>query len=47
LSDFREHLGGRLTIVNLKGIAQPFDVHEIDEAVMKDVLLNRSDAPLA
>jgi 3-dehydroquinate synthase len=29
LGDFREHLGGRLTIMLLKDIGQPFDVHEI------------------
>ena len=29
LGDFREHLGGRLTIMLLKAIGQPFDVHEI------------------
>jgi 3-dehydroquinate synthase len=29
LAEFREHLGGRLTIMLLKGIGQPFDVHEI------------------
>ena len=29
LAEFREHLGGRLTIMLLKGIGQPFDVHDI------------------
>jgi 3-dehydroquinate synthase len=29
LAEFQEHLGGRLTIMLLKGIGQPFDVHEI------------------
>ena len=29
LAEFREHLGGRLTIMLLKGIGEPFDVHEI------------------
>ena len=29
LDDFREHLGGRLTIMLLKEIGQPFDVHEV------------------
>jgi 3-dehydroquinate synthase len=29
LDEFREHLGGRLTIMLLKEIAQPFDVHEV------------------
>jgi 3-dehydroquinate synthase len=34
LEEFREHLGGRLTIMLLRGIGQPFDVHEIDHGVM-------------
>jgi 3-dehydroquinate synthase len=29
LDEFREHLGGRLTIMLLKAIGQPFDVHEV------------------
>jgi 3-dehydroquinate synthase len=29
LTEFQEHLGGRLTIMLLKDIGQPFDVHEI------------------
>jgi 3-dehydroquinate synthase len=34
LPEFREHLGGRLTIMLLRGIGQPVDVHEIDTGVM-------------
>ena len=30
LDEFREHLGGRLTITLLRGIGLPVDVHEID-----------------
>jgi 3-dehydroquinate synthase len=29
LDDFQEHLGGRLTVMLLKEIGQPFDVHEM------------------
>ena len=29
LDEFREHLGGRLTIMLLRGIGEPFDAHEI------------------
>ena len=29
LAEFQEHLGGRLTIMLLKGIGQPFDVHDM------------------
>jgi 3-dehydroquinate synthase len=34
LEEFRQHLGGRLTVTMLDGIGQPIDVHEIDEAAM-------------
>ncbi len=34
LEEFREHLGGRLTITLLRGIGSPVDVHEIDGATL-------------
>ncbi len=34
LEEFREHLGGRLTLLMLRGIGQPFEVHEVDARVM-------------
>jgi 3-dehydroquinate synthase len=34
LEEFREHLGGDLTIMLLRGIGEPFDVHEIDRDAM-------------
>jgi 3-dehydroquinate synthase len=34
LEEFRQHLGGRLTITMLKEIGQSIDVHEIDTGVM-------------
>lgn len=34
LEDFRQHLGGRLTVTMLRGIGEPIDVHEIDRAAM-------------
>jgi 3-dehydroquinate synthase len=34
LEEFREHLGGQLTITLLRGIGQGFEVHEIDTAEM-------------
>jgi 3-dehydroquinate synthase len=34
LAEFREHLGGRLTIMLLSGIGQAFDAHEIDTGGM-------------
>ena len=30
LEEFRQHLGGRLTITMLRGVGDPIDVHEID-----------------
>ncbi len=29
LDEFREHLGGELTVMLLRGIGEPFDAHEI------------------
>jgi 3-dehydroquinate synthase len=34
LEEFREHLGGRLTITLLDGIGHPFEAHEIDTGLM-------------
>jgi 3-dehydroquinate synthase len=34
LQEFREHLGGRLTITLLEGIGSGFEVHDVDEAVL-------------
>jgi 3-dehydroquinate synthase len=34
LEEFREHLGGTLTIMLIRGLGQPFDVHEIDRNAM-------------
>ena len=36
LEEFREHLGGQLTITVLQGLGMPVDLHEIDDSVMKD-----------
>lgn len=38
LREFREHLGGELTIQMLRGLGHGFNVHEVDEAVMKDAI---------
>jgi 3-dehydroquinate synthase len=35
LSEFQEHLGGRLTIMLLEDIGQPFDVHAIDAGIVE------------
>lgn len=34
LGEFREHLGGELTILLLNGIGRPFDCHDIDTGMM-------------
>ena len=34
LEEFREHLGGQLTVLMLKGVGEGFDVHDIDTTVM-------------
>lgn len=36
LEEFRQHLGGRLTITMLENVGEPIDVHEIDSGVMRN-----------
>lgn len=38
LEEFRQHLGGRLTITMLRGVGDPINVHEVDDATMKAAL---------
>jgi len=35
LEEFRQHLGGRLTVTMLEAVGEPIDVHEIDHELMK------------
>src|SRR5690606_16201143 len=35
LEEFREHLGGRLTITLLRSVGEPLDVHEMDAALVR------------
>lgn len=35
LEEFRQHLGGRLTVTMLRRIGSPIDVHKIDDAAMR------------
>lgn len=35
LEEFRQHLGGRLTVTMLRGIGEPLDVHEVDRQKMR------------
>jgi 3-dehydroquinate synthase len=38
LEEFREHLGGELTITLIKGVGRQYDVHEIDQALMTQAI---------
>lgn len=38
LEEFREHLGGRLTVLMLKGLGKGFDVHELDESCLDECM---------
>ncbi len=40
IEEFREHLGGQLTVTMLKAIGRPVDVHEIDVQVMREAILS-------
>jgi 3-dehydroquinate synthase len=46
MEEFREHLGGRLTVMLLERIGSGFEVHELDEAVIleaSDLLRRRTE----
>ena len=45
LEEFRQHLGGRLTITMLRGVGDPVDVHEIDDDRMREAIRRVSDYP--
>lgn len=36
LEEFRQHLGGRLTVTMLRGVGSPLNVHEVDHAAMRE-----------
>ncbi len=38
MEEFRQHLGGRLTLTMLRAIGDPIDVHEIDRAAMRQAI---------
>jgi 3-dehydroquinate synthase len=38
LEEFRQHLGGRLTVTMLEDIGRPVDVHEIDHDLMRQAI---------
>lgn len=38
LEEFRQHLGGRLTVTMLSEIGRPIDIHEVDRARMKEAI---------
>ncbi len=38
IAEFREHLGGELTITLLEGIGRGIDVHELDERLVHDAI---------
>jgi 3-dehydroquinate synthase len=38
LEEFRQHLGGELTVTMLRGVGEPIDAHEIDRAAMEDAI---------
>lgn len=48
LEEFRQHLGGRLTLTMLHAIGQPFDVHEVDRSKMLQAIRHVAefDAPV-
>jgi 3-dehydroquinate synthase len=47
LEEFRQHLGGQLSIPMLSGIGQSVDLHEIDDARMEQALMRLSTCSAA
>ena len=45
LEEFREHLGGKLTIPMIKTIGETFDVHEINNNQMRNAITYLADLP--
>jgi 3-dehydroquinate synthase len=43
LEEFRQHLGGRLTLTMLRGVGDPVDVHEIDQTLMQEAIARLVD----
>jgi 3-dehydroquinate synthase len=43
LEEFRQHLGGRLTLTMLRGVGDPVDVHEIDVPLMREAIRRLGD----
>jgi 3-dehydroquinate synthase len=43
LEEFRQHLGGRLTLTMLRAVGQPVDIHEVDEPKMRAAILRLRD----
>ncbi len=39
LEEFRQHLGGRLTVTMLRGVGDPIDVHEVDADAMRAAIV--------
>jgi len=40
IQEFREHLGGKLTLLMLKGIESTFDIHVLEPAVVRQAIAN-------
>jgi 3-dehydroquinate synthase len=38
LEEFRQHLGGRLTLTMLRGVGDPVDIHEVDNTLMREAI---------
>ncbi|MEH2348588.1 MAG: 3-dehydroquinate synthase [Nostoc sp.] len=47
LTEFREHLGGKLTITLLQGIGQGIEVHKVDLSLYRDAILMLQDWELS
>jgi len=38
IEEFRQHLGGQLTLLMLQGIENPIDIHQLDDAIVRQAI---------
>ena len=46
LEEFRQHLGGRLTLTMLREVGDPIDVHEVDRTAVRGGTVTATATPL-
>ncbi|TWT61459.1 3-dehydroquinate synthase [Rubinisphaera italica] len=47
LEEFRQHLGGRLTLTMLRSIGDPVEIHEVDQSAMQESIVQLTEIAAA